>query len=253
MNTNTERSKILDVCQVQFKDAYVAGGAVTSVYTNQPIADVDVYFKSEEAFKLGVQDAIENGLYLVDVSKRALTFVNGDSVVQLCRTGFYPTTQDIFDSFDFTCCMGALDLDTNEFTFHDDFFKHNAQRFLKFNPKTKYPIASMLRVIKYQQKGYTIGKGELLKIILACHEVELKSWDDVKEQIGGAYGHAVVLERSDEPFSIQAVIESLDFELVFNKTESNVPQQLWNEEYWETVLKHIGYDILTSPPRDPFA
>lgn len=242
---SNEKQNLLSLLPSRFKGAYIAGGAVTSVFTNTEIADVDVFFKTKEAFENAVVDAVEDGLYLVNVSKRALTFAYGKEIIQLCYTGFFETPDDIFQSFDFTVCMGALDLDSGEFTLHSDFLKHNSQRFLKFNPKTKYPIASMQRIFKYQKKGYTIGRGEQLKVLFTCMKTELTSWEEAKDQIGGTYGYSVSLEKEGNcEFSLDALIESLDSEVQYAKDDSNIPLLNWDDySYGHTILRHIGFSV----------
>lgn len=64
-------------------------------------------------------------------------------------------------------------------------------------------------MLKYQSRGYTIGKGDILKIALACRKVKIDSWADLKDQIGGAYGYKVELAGETQPFSLDAAIESL--------------------------------------------
>lgn len=193
-----------------YEQAFVAGGALTSVFTAQPVNDADIYFKSRAAFEKAVFQSYEEGFWCVDASKRAVTFSdNGSYIYQLMHFDFFPTAESIFAAFDYTINMAALDLDSNEFIFHDDFLKHCSQRFLRFNRGTRYPLASLARVLKYQQRGYTIGKGDILKIALACRGVRLESWDDLKDQIGGAYGNKVVLESEGKEFSLDAAIGSL--------------------------------------------
>lgn len=193
-----------------YDQAFVAGGAITSVFTAQPVNDADIYFKSRAAFEEAVFQSYEEGFWCVDASKRAVTFSDNQTYIyQLMHFDFFPTAQDIFNAFDFTINMAALDLDTGEFTFHDDFLKHNSQRFLRFNKGTRYPLASATRVLKYQQRGYTIGKGDILKIALACRGVKIESWEDLKDQIGGAYGNKVVLDGADKEFSLDAAIDAL--------------------------------------------
>lgn len=183
---------------------------MTSVFTNRDINDVDVYFKSREAFEYAVADAYENGWWCVSASKRAVTFSdNGGDPIQFMHFDFFPTAQDIFAAFDFTVVMGALDFDTDEFVFHDDFLKHNSQRFLRFHPGTRFPLASATRVLKYQDRGYTIGKGDILKIALASRKVKIDTWEELKDQIGGAYGEKVVLAGEHQEFSLDAAIEAL--------------------------------------------
>lgn len=233
MAYEAERTRILQACPLRFDDAFVAGGAVTSVFTGAKINDVDVYFKSRRAFETGVYQAYEDGLWCVAASKRAVTFADRNGhIAQLMHFDYFPTAESIFAAFDYTICMGALDLDAgvdtrwngvkfetigNEhpesgFVFHPDFLKHNSQRFLKFNAGTRYPLASATRVLKYQQRGYTIGKGDMMKIALAVRGVRIESWEDLKDQIGGAYGDKVVLGNEETPFTLEAAIDALTVE-----------------------------------------
>ncbi|UOK71688.1 hypothetical protein [Ancylobacter polymorphus] len=262
MTYETERRQIVTALPAHFDHAFVAGGAVTSVFTGAKINDVDLYFKSRAAFELGVYQAYEDGLWCVAASKRAVTFADrSNNIAQLMHFDFFPTAEDIFAAFDFTIVMGALDLDTGKkqkynpvsfelydvgedapdsgFILHDDFLKHNSQRFLRFNPGTRFPLASACRVLKYQQRGYTIGKGDMMKIALAVRGVRIESWDDLKDQIGGAYGDKVVLENEHLPFSLAAAIEAL----TVDKAEDEPWQKPDNDNMPGTpegLLRHIA-------------
>jgi len=208
-NYSAEIAKLKATCW-PIKNAYMAGGAITSVFTNATINDADIYFKTETAFHEAIADAYDEGLWCVDVSKRSVTFSDrGAAVRQYMHFDFFPTADDIFKAFDFTVCMGALDYDADELVLHPDFLKHNSQRFLRFNPGTNFPLASATRVLKYQSRGYTIGKGDILKIALACRGVKIDSWEDLKDQIGGAYGYKVELAGEGQEFSLSAAIDSL--------------------------------------------
>lgn len=186
--------------------AFIAGGALTSAFTGKDINDVDLYFKSEKAFIEAVEMAYDESLWCVAATDRAVTFAHGQSIVQLMHFDFFETAEQVFDAFDFTVCMAAYDLDAKEFVFHDDFMKHASQRFLRFHSGTRYPFGSLLRVLKYQSRGYTLGKGDLLRIALCCHRVPLTSWDELAAAIGGQYGEKVNLDN-DQPFSIEAALE----------------------------------------------
>lgn len=207
-NYDAEASLIL-AAGYPVKGAYCAGGAVTSVFTGKPINDVDVYFKSREAFELAVCQAYEDGYWCASVTKRAVTFKDGDKTLQYMHFDFFPTAADIFKAFDYTVVMGAYDYDAKEFVFHDDFLKHNSQRFLRFNAGTRFPLASATRVLKYQQRGYTVGKGDMLKIVMACRGVKIDTWEEFSDQVGGAYGEKVLLQTDGKPFTIEAAIEAL--------------------------------------------
>lgn len=214
---DVEKMKLIAMLPSKFKGAYIAGGAIRSVFTNSEISDLDIYFKNKEAFIEAVVGAFDCRMWCVSVSKRAVTFAYGTTIVQFMYFDFFPEAKNIFENFDFTVCMAAIDLDTEEFFLHDDFLKHNSQRFLRFNPKTRFPIASAIRVMKYLKKGYTIGNGEFLKVILASRLPALNSWDDLKDQIGGAYGDQVLLKNEDKPFSLETALESFDTDTLWTR------------------------------------
>lgn len=201
------------------KDAFVAGGAITSLHTNKPIADFDIYPKSLLGRDRAIEWAYDNNYWGASVSSRALTFVNGDECqIQIMLFDTFETAEKIFDAFDFTCCMGAFDLDTQRFKLHKHFLLHASQRFLAFNPNTRFPYASVCRVKKYEEKGYTIGRAEYYKILLACAARPINSWEELKEQIGGVYGESIVIP-DDKPYSLEGAFEALN-SLKFKSTDS---------------------------------
>lgn len=214
--------------------AFIAGGSLTSVFTNSQINDVDIYFKSEKDFILAVGQAYDEGLWCVAASDRAVTFVKDNCVVQLMHFDFFASAQDIFDAFDFTVAMAAYDIDKEEFVFHEDFLKHASQRFLRFHSGTRYPYGSLLRVLKYQQRGYTIGKGDLLRIGLSLQKVTLDTWEDLATAIGGQYGDKALIE-TDKQFSIGAAVDLFkESEFVVAKQSEAMPGNAYD------LLEKIG-------------
>ena len=218
-----------------FDGAILAGGAVTSTFTGKPIADFDVYFTSRESFIAGLEKAYGNGFWCVSLTSRAITFKKNDLFYQFMFFRFFDDAQSIFDSFDFTCCMGALDLsEKGDFILHPRFLPDAAQRVLVFNYKTDFPIASALRILKYQERGYTISRSEWLKVVIACNFKEVKDWKELQHQIGGTYGNIVAM-ATDKPFDLDNVIESLDKAFGESKSESEPP--ISSEEATEAVEK----------------
>lgn len=195
------------------KGSFVAGGALTSVFTGKPVNDIDLYFKSKEDFEAACKRAYEESFWCADVTSRAVTFKHNEDTIQLMHFDWFETAQEIFDCFDFTCCMGAYDFDGKEFVFDDRFLKHASQRHLEFHHGTRFPFASLTRVLKYQSRGYTIGKGALLSIALRCHETEISCWSDLQEQFGGIYGEQVEI-ATEQPFSIDAAIKALSADFI---------------------------------------
>jgi hypothetical protein len=218
------------------KGALIAGGALTSAFTGMSINDVDFYFKTKEDFIEAVAQAYDERMWCVAATDRAITFVDRTSIIQLMHFDFFPTAEAVFDAFDYTVVMAAYDIDKEDFVFHEDFFKHAAQRFLRFHSGTRYPYGSLMRVIKYQDRGYKIGKSDLLRIGLACQKVEMNSWEDLAKAIGGQYGEKANIE-SDKPFSIDAALNLFkDAEVTVAEGGKNFPDNAYE------LLKSVGID-----------
>lgn len=205
--------------------AICAGGAITSLFSNRDINDLDIYFPSEAALVVAVSAiyaeddfwpdtlTVELGSFELAVNKltqHSIMLKHKDQEVQFMHFRYYPDAKSIFETFDFTACMGAYEFKTGQFILHDDFLRHVSQRFLKFNPNTSFPLVSLMRVEKYKERGYTISKAEMMRLILTCMNLKLTSWDEAKEQIGGMYGYDInQLIDTQVPFSIESLVEQL--------------------------------------------
>jgi len=198
MNFDKEKKLLTDQLPHSFKGSILAGGAVGSVFTNKPIADFDLYFKSRAAFEGAVVDAYDLSWWCLSISPRAITFSANGVIVQMMSFRFFQTAQEIFESFDYTCCMAAFDIDTREMIFHDRFIADCSRRELIFNHKTDFPVASGLRILKYMERGYTISKIEMIKVLIACAFVRPSGWRELAEQLGGSYAESVTLDTSKE-------------------------------------------------------
>jgi len=198
-----------------FKDfnAIVAGGAITSLFTNSEINDIDVYFRSKEDIAGFIECVFEDSIYIMAHTDKATLFVYNEIQVQLIHYDTFENVDDVFDAFDFTACMGAYDFKHDEFKLHNEFMKHNAQKLIRYNKKTDYPLISLLRVKKYQEKGYEISKPEMFRVVLSCMNLDITSYDELKEQLGGMYGvnyDKMFEDIEDEEFSLDKAIDHLE-------------------------------------------
>ena len=192
--------------------AIIAGGAITSIFCNRDINDIDIYFKCKEDAGNFIGEMIEDRNWIISHTNKATAFQYNNVTYQVIHFDYFKSPQEIFDKFDFTVCMGAFDCDTEEFILHEDFLKHNAQRMLKFNENTLYPIISALRVKKYEEKHYKISKMEYLKILLTCMNHKIETYEELKEQIGGMYGinyDKIIQPKENEPFNLTTIIKKL--------------------------------------------
>ena len=199
---------------------FVAGGAILSAVTKSEISDYDIYPKSTEAAIETIYYLMEEeGCFIVNISDRAITLKSNDIkndkdervIVQVMMFDEFATADRIFEFFDFTVCMAAFDCDTKEYHFHKDFWLDVAGKTIRFNPKTRYPLNSMMRLSKYRAKGYTLPTSEMVRMSLTLMQSALPtSWDELEAVIGGTYGHQVKLHTEGKEFSIQAAIDLFD-------------------------------------------
>ena len=190
-------------------ECILAGGAITSLFTRKDINDFDIYFRSKELLADFLYGEMERRWVTAHTDKSILFSVEGKPI-QAIAFRYFADAYEIFESFDFTVCMGAFDFKTEEFIFHPDFFTHNAQRILIFNENTAFPIISGLRVDKYKQKGYYISKTEFIRLLLTVNNQKIEDYDTLVRQIGGMYGERYDnwITRRDE-FNMSAVISDL--------------------------------------------
>lgn len=191
-------------------ELFVAGGTIASLFTNKEINDIDIYARSEEAAISFLEDIWS--VHVVSNTNKAIQFSYQEKLLQLIHFSYFEKAEDIFETFDYTACMGAFDFKTEEFVLHNEFLKHNSQRILKFNSNTAFPIVSLLRVQKYEGKGYTISKPEFIRVILTCMNLDINTYEELKEQLGGMYGQAyekLFEDVKDEEFNLQEAIDKI--------------------------------------------
>lgn len=214
------------------EQCYVAGGAILSAVTKTEPADYDIYPKSRKAAVDNIYYLMEDeGCFVVNVSDRAVTLKcnsqtndKGERIlVQVIMFDEFSSAKSIFDFFDFTVCMAAFDCDTKTYEFHPDFWPDVASKTLRFNPKTRYPLNSMMRIGKYRNKGYVLPTSEMISMSLTLMQSKMPtSWNDLEAAIGGTYGQQVKLHTQDREFSIENAIQffdDLDVDLLYPDME----------------------------------
>lgn len=195
---------------------WIAGGAITSVFTGKEINDIDVYFPNKEAFSNVMASIYDNDVsfgdaHICHITDKSILLQSDSKDVQFIVFKFFDSVQEIFDSFDFTAVMGAYSMKDETFHLHPEFMKHNSQRFLSFNKGTAYPLISMLRVDKYRERGYTTSKQEMLKIGFAIAAKNFDSWEKVIDEVGSMYGlNPEEIFDTTKPFSLGETITQLD-------------------------------------------
>ncbi len=215
---------------------FICGGAITSIFTGKEVNDLDVYFRCRESLNTFIEIVFDShieskpclpvfanvnpepinlnsfGLRYVGHTKKSIILVTqSGQEVQLIINKFYDSPQDIFDTYDFHLNMGCYDCKEENFVLSNNFLLDNASRHITVNPRTSYPIISQLRLAKYQERGYTINRKDFLMLACAVAQLELHSWEDVKESIGGLYGYNVDdIFNEDKDFTFEELFDQLE-------------------------------------------
>lgn len=214
-----------DLDVLRHHQVVLAGGALTSVFSRQPIRDYDFYFtNAREAYAVMgfYQQLADMGqVTQVDDTEQATTFKdvanrgtqNTYQMIHLPET-FCTQPFDLIAQFDFTICQAALDLATGKFVFGAEFLYHLAQRRLVFNPKCRFPICALHRVQKFTRRGFQLAGVEAIKIALAIQALPA-NWLELRRQLRGVdvallRGFLLQVESLQElPYTKDAVIEHL--------------------------------------------
>jgi hypothetical protein len=258
----TERKKLRSLLNddiwemLSLSGAYIAGGAITSLFTNSDINDLDIYFPSMQSVVEAVaccynaeEFVSEEGwaevgsftMHCMGSTDKSILFNYNGQDVQFMHFKYFNSPEAIFDTFDFTCCMAAYDVKNDRFVLHKDFLKHNSQRYLKYNPKTAFPLISALRVEKYKDKGYTISRPEMLRVSLSCNQLEINDWGEAAKQCGGMYGFPIEeLFDTSKEFSIEELMIQL------SGMESNIHEFKTNSPTFEELLLLIDSEFITN-------
>ena len=232
----------------------IAGGTITSLFTNSDINDIDIYFRSKSDLSNFLLEEM-NGKWVIAKTDKAFLFKYEKIKVQAIYFKYFDNADEIFNTFDFTVCMGAYDFAIEDFVLHREFLKHNAQRILRFNQNTAYPIVSALRVDKYKKKGYYISKSEFIRIMLTILQFNITDYKTLKEQMGGMYGenYDALLEPSDdESFDLSTIIDKMK-DMSIDDKYFKQSQFLSDIEDWEEcVLKSLGEKIRCFKHKDDY-
>ncbi len=227
----------------------LAGGAITSVFTNKPINDFDMYFRDVDTVRRFYTDEVISGHFKpYYYSHKAATLLNPctNQLYQIVCCDLYNTPEDIFKSFDFTLNMGAYDFKTEEFVLHPDFLLHNAQRKIHINKDTKYPIASLVRIQKYMERGYKMTASEWFRMAIILHQLNVDSWETFEDGLSGAYGEEVRVSNdiTSAPFSwdnAMGCIDNLQINEVSQPERSNEFVSLPYVDQLRLIMANFDY------------
>lgn len=157
----------------------VGGGFLRAVIGRETVNDIDLFGRDAAQMEqiAGALAALRSGSR-IHKSKNAITLLAPDRTpVQFITRWTFDSVADLVNSFDFTVCQAVLWRSRNgEWNSRcgDRFYIDLAGRRLHYTSPVRDEEAggSLLRVIKYAKRGYSIQVGSLGAVVarLACHK-----------------------------------------------------------------------------------
>lgn len=165
--------------------AFIAGGAITSVFSNAKINDYDIYTRTGAGLT-GVRAYFSSLQCLPIVTPNAITYKTDSGSYQVVtKDSFIGEPDTIINNFDYTICMGAYDFSSDDFILHNKFLLDLSKRILCFNADAQYPLCSLFRLRKFSKRGFTISGSEIIKLGLAVNNIKITNYGELREQLLG--------------------------------------------------------------------
>lgn len=144
--------------------------------TSTDISDIQEIYEEYEEKSLAIKDLYKP----VFLSTNAITL--SDKIQLVLR--FFGNPDEIHENYDYVHC-------TNYWTSWDGQLTLNQKALEALLAKeliyvgSKYPIASLIRMRKFIDRGWRINAGQVLKMSLQISELDLKNYEVLKEQLTG--------------------------------------------------------------------
>lgn len=190
---------VVGFLQRHSKRLIVAGGFIRACIANEKVNDVDIFADSRElsrnvALELSTMGGLTHSIYLTE---NAYTVHCSPFPIQFIHKWIYKEPMDVVHSFDFTIAKAAFwyNKDTNAWDsyVHDNFYSDLAAKRLVYTSPIRNEDAggSLLRVLKFYQKGYRIPLDSLGAVIsrlmqsVDLHQVNLNNEEMLSKVITG--------------------------------------------------------------------
>lgn len=150
---------VLQLMKKHPENLICAGGFIRSCIANEPINDIDLMAVSPELAKAYAQEFAGGDKFHTTDNTYSVT-KDQKYMVQFIHRWAYPCVEDLLSSLDFTICQAAFWWNGNNWTSccTERFYPDLAARRLVYTaPKrVEEPGGSLLRVLKFYQRGYRI-------------------------------------------------------------------------------------------------
>lgn len=171
----------------------------------------DVYEETQEKALQTDEDDPAKRYRPVFMSTNAITLANKIQIV----IRFYGEPEQIHENYDYIHC-------TNYYTYWDNklYLKLEALEAIMAKELryvgSKYPLCSIIRMRKFIARGWTINAGQILKMVMQCHQLNLLDPKVLEDQLTGvdsAFFIELILklkEKNPEKVNTAYLVEIVD-------------------------------------------
>lgn len=160
------------------KHVVVAGGYIRACIANEKVNDIDMFCASAESAKQSALQLVGDDEKRLHTTENAITIKGMTPSVQFITRWVFDNQEDVIASFDWTICQASFwweresedeDNDKGKWRSHcsDDFYPDLAARRLIYTypNRVEAPGGSLLRVLKYYQRGYRTTLDSLAGVV----------------------------------------------------------------------------------------
>lgn len=146
---------------------FLGGGFIRAVIAGEKISDIDLFGHNKEVLtEIGYKLAMDRGNTKTHITKNAMTVLTENRLpVQFITRWLFSNPEDLAKSFDFTVCQSVVYYKDGEWhsITHESFYADLAAKRLRYTYPQREEEAggSMLRVMKYVKRGYSISPESL--------------------------------------------------------------------------------------------
>jgi hypothetical protein len=163
-------SEVRDLMYAPGDTLCVAGGFVRACIAREEINDVDVFAPSAEAARLVAYKFAADKKVQYRETDNAITLLTKPLPIQFIHRWTFAKPEDVIPSFDFTIARAAFWFDKADVRWYsscdDRFYADLAAKRLTYCAPARIEEAggSLLRVLKFYQRGYRIPLDSLAKV-----------------------------------------------------------------------------------------
>lgn len=163
---------------LQARKLFLAGGFIREIIAGQMPHDIDLLaptrgqaIDAAEVLMTNRKEEGEGQIQQIETENAITVLSVARTPVQFITRWTFDTPEACIESFDFTVCQVAIWWDDGEGRWkslaHDDFYKDLAARRLVYTSpqREEAPGGSMLRVVKFLRRGYTIQSESLAAVM----------------------------------------------------------------------------------------